>query len=444
MFTTKIYYSIYGKIKNGDFMKKKILVRFGDLMLKGKNIGYFIKRLHAHVRSKLSHYDVKCEFRHDRIFIDYQECDEASMIEDLKKIQGIHSFSIVYVSNPDLASMIACGTQVLNKEATTPMITIKIESKRVDKTFPYTSQELSKMISGPILANAERKYVVDVHHPEEILNIEVRKEHAYIYLKQIKGMGGYPYGTGGKALLMLSGGIDSPVAGYLSMKQGIDLELIHFESTPLTPIESTQKVIDLAKVLSTYTLNGTLKLHIVPFKELHEEILSKIFDPYIITVMRRMMYRIAEKHARKTKNLALINGESIGQVASQTLQSLSVVEAVTKIPILRPLITTDKTEIISISKSINTYQISIQPFNDCCSIYVPKSPVTKPMEVYAKKYEQTIDFESMIENTVKNIQTIEITKDTNFIISHYGFSVKEAIMQYEKERSDSHDHIETK
>jgi len=425
-------------------MKKKILVRFGDLMLKGKNIGFFIKRLHAHVRLKLSPYDVSCEFRHDRIFIDYQEKDEALIIRDLKEIQGIHSFSIVYVSNPNLESMIACGTYVLDQEATTPMIRIKIESKRVDKTFPYTSQDLSKTISGPILAGAKLKYVVDVHHPDEVLNIEVRKDHAYIYLKQIKGAGGYPYGTGGKALLMLSGGIDSPVAGYLAMKQGIDLELIHFESTPLTPIESAQKVVELAKVLSKYTLSGQIRLHMVPFKDIHEAILSNVFDPYIITVMRRMMYRISEKFARKTKNLALVNGDSIGQVASQTLQSLGVVEAVTKLPIIRPLVTMDKTDIIQLSQSIDAFKISIQPFNDCCSVYLPKSPVTKPMEVYAKKYEQSFDYEKMIEETVKNIKTMEVNSKMNLELSHYGFSVSEAIESYVKERSDDIDHIKTK
>jgi thiamine biosynthesis protein ThiI len=413
-------------------------------MLKGKNIGFFIKRLHAHVRAKLSPYDVSCEFRHDRIFIDYQEQDEALIIEELKTIQGIHSFSIVYVSNPDLESMITCGTYVLDQEATTPMIRIKIESKRVDKTFPYTSQDLSKTISGPILAAAKLKYVVDVHHPDEVLNIEVRKDHAYLYLKQIKGAGGYPYGTGGKALLMLSGGIDSPVAGYLAMKQGIDLELIHFESTPLTPIESAQKVIELAKVLSRYTLTGQIRLHMVPFKDMHEAILSNVFDPYIITVMRRMMYRISEKFARKTKNLALVNGDSIGQVASQTLQSLGVTEAVTKLPIIRPLVTMDKTDIIQLSQSIGAFKISIQPFNDCCSIYLPKSPVTKPMEVYAKKYEQSFDYETMIEDTVKKIKTMEINSKMNLELSHFGFSVNEAIESYTKERSDDIDHIETK
>jgi len=362
-------------------MTKKILIRFGDMMLKGKNIGFFIKRVRAHLVNKLADLDLTYEFTHDRIFISFKESDEQTILKRLDQIQGLYSYSVVYVAEPHFDDIIDKAIQVLNLEIKTEMVRLKIETRRTDKAFPMTSLEITQAVASRILSGAEKKFIVDVRHPEEILNIDLRRDIAYIYLKSYKGMGGYPFGTAGKGLLMMSGGIDSPIAAYLSMKQGIEVELFHFESTPLTPLESVQKVIDLTKILSEFTQSGIIKLHLVPFTKLHEEILGKVFDPYIITVMRRMMYRLAERFARKKKLLCIINGESVGQVASQTLNSMQVVEAVTKIPILRPLITYDKQDIIDISKSIGTYETSIRPFNDCCSIYVPKSPVTKPMEI---------------------------------------------------------------
>jgi thiamine biosynthesis protein ThiI len=414
-------------------MKKKILIRFGDMMLKGKNIGFFIKRVRKHLVEKLKGLNVSYQFTHDRIYVDYELYDENDILQRLAQIPGIYSFSVVYVSKPTIEDMIQTAVHVLNEEATKPMMHIKIETKRADKDFPMTSQDLTLKIANPIFQQAKLKYTIDVKHPEEVLRIELRKDFAYIYLRNHMGLGGFPYGTQGKGLLMLSGGIDSPVAGFLTMKQGIEVELIHFDSSPLTPLESTQKVIDLAKVLSNYTLDGKIKLHLVPFTELHDLILKNVFDPYIITVMRRMMYRIAEKFSTRHKLLCLINGESVGQVASQTLPSMQVVEGVTKLPILRPLITYDKLEIIKIAERIGSYPISIKPFNDCCSIYVPKSPVTKPMEVYAKKYESTFEFEDIIYNLVRKTYTLEITKDTICDIASYGFTLTEAMEAYQKE-----------
>lgn len=414
-------------------MKKKILIRFGDMMLKGKNIGFFIKRVRKHLVEKLKDLQVSYQFTHDRIYVDYQVDDEIDIINRLSQIPGIYSYSVVYVSNPNIEDMIKTAVHVLNVEATKAMMHIKIETKRADKDFPMTSQDITLMIANPIFQQANLKYTIDVKHPEETLRIELRKDFAYVYLRNHKGLGGFPYGTQGRGLLMLSGGIDSPVAGFLAMKQGIEVDLIHFDSSPLTPLESTQKVIDLAKVLSKYTLDGKIKLHLVPFTELHELILKNVFDPYIITVMRRMMYRIAEKFAIRNKHLCLINGESVGQVASQTLPSMQVVEAVTKLPILRPLITYDKLDIIKISEHIGSYPISIQPFNDCCSIYVPKSPVTKPMEVYAKKYEATFEFEDMIYQLVRNSYTLDISSESHIDLSSYGFTLKEAMTTYQKE-----------
>ncbi len=415
-------------------MKKKILIRFGDMMLKGKNIGFFIKRVRKHLVNKLSDLQTIYQFRHDRIYIDYQDDQEVEIIKRLGQIPGLYSYSIVYVSKPNQEDIIQTAVHVLNEEATKDMMHLKIETKRADKSFPMTSQDFTLCVASSILNQAKRKYVVDVKHPEDILYIEIRQDAAYIYLKSHLGMGGYPYGTAGKGLLMLSGGIDSPVAGYLAMKQGIEVDLIHFDSSPLTPLESTQKVIELAKVLSIYTHDQTINLHIIPFTALHQLVLTHVFEPYIITVMRRMMYRIAEKFATRHKHLCLINGESVGQVASQTLPSMQVVEAVTKIPILRPLITYDKLDIIKIAKHIDSYPISILPFNDCCSIYVPKNPVTKPMEVYAKKYESLIDFEDMIYQLVREAYTIQLSMNTIIDLTTYGFTLKEAMEAYEKER----------
>ncbi len=406
-------------------------------MLKGKNINFFIKRVRLHVQNKLSDLEVKFKFEHDRIYIAYEIEDEAVICKRLQQIPGIFSFSIVYLAELDIDDIVRVSIEVLNQEIKKEYKTFKVETKRANKEFPMTSQEISIKVAPMILSQVDKKLIVDVKNPEEVLHIELRKEYTYIYLTSIKGMGGFPYGTGGKGLMMMSGGIDSPVASYLAMKQGIEVELIHFESTPLTPLESAQKVVDLAKGLSTFTKDGMIRLHIIPFAAIHESILKNVFDPYIITVMRRMMYRIAERYAKRNKFLALLNGESVGQVASQTLNGMQVVEAVTKMPILRPLITYDKQDIINIAKQIYSYELSIKPFNDCCSIYVPRNPVTKPMEVYAKKYENTFDFETMIEKAIEGIMTFELKEDTVIDLTSYGFSVKEAYDNYKQKGTDS-------
>src|SRR5690606_23438672 len=240
---------------------------------------------------------------------------------------------------------------------------------------------------------------------------------------------------GGKALLMLSGGIDSPVAAYLMMKQGVEIELFHFESTPLTPLESVQKVIDIAKKLAPYMTRNKIKLHLVPFTKIHEEILKYVSDPYIITIMRRMMYRLAERYAKANDIAAIVNGESVGQVASQTLDSINVVENVTNIPILRPVITYDKKDIILLSKMLGTYDVSIRPFNDCCSIYVPRRPVTHPKVEYALEEEAKLNVEDLMVEALQNISTVMINKDTDLEIALYGFEVKEALKTYYGDKS---------
>lgn len=425
-------------------MAKRILIRFGDMMLKGQNIGFFIKRIRAHIKEKLSDLDVSYLLRHDRIMIDYKEEDEQKIVNRLLDIQGIHDFSLASICPPQLDEIIHTAITVLDQELERDHTSLKIETRRTNKAFPMTSLAITQKVAKSILEGTKWQVDVDVNHPEEILHIDLRLEAAYIFLKRYQGMGGYPFGTGGKALLMLSGGLDSPVAGYLAMKQGLDVELIHFESTPLTPLESVQKVIDLSKKLARYTWDGSIMLHMVPFTHLHESMIASIHDPYLITIIRRMMYRISERFAIKRSMHALITGDSVGQVASQTLPSLRVVEAVTKLPILRPVITYDKLDIIQYAKRIGTYDISIRPFNDCCSIYLPKQPVTKPMDVYANKYESAIDYEPMITQALKGIITLRIHQNDDLDLSHHGLDVKEAITHYLQEKSESIDHLETK
>ncbi|MFU8793005.1 MAG: tRNA uracil 4-sulfurtransferase ThiI [Acholeplasmataceae bacterium] len=421
-------------------MKKKILIRFGDLMLKGKNIKTFINKITKHIENKIAHLDTELIKNHDRLYLLYKVEDEDLVIKLLKKIAGIASFSVVYEATLEIDNIVDVAVSLIQDQMpeNRPQ-TFKIETKRANKNFPMTSQEATIHLAALILKKANRPLSVDVHHPEDILTIEIRNEATYIYLKKIKGMGGYPASSGDGGMVMISGGIDSPVAAYLAIKQGINVQLIHFESTPLTPLESTQKVIDLAKVLSTYMPHNNITLHLVPFLDIHQAILAHVPSAYAVTIMRRMMYQIAEKHAIRNHCHALINGESVGQVASQTLQSLRAVEVVTKLPVLRPVVTTNKDEIVNIAKMIETFDISIRPFEDCCSIYVPEHPATKPRDYIAERYEQLFPAAQLIEETMKHIITETISSTSDLILANYAFEVKEALDLYHKEKGHMHD-----
>lgn len=425
-------------------MTKRILIRFGDMMLKQQNIGFFIKKVREHITKSLSLFEVNYTWRHDRIFIDYQDKEEQEIISRLIKIPGILDLSIAYHTEPDLDSVIRLGQEILDQEIHHDNVRFKIETKRQNKRFPLTSQQITHAVAKPIIEGTKWKMNVDLSHPEVVLHIELRHEASYLYLTRIHGMGGYPYGSQGKGMLLMSGGIDSPVAGYLAIKQGIDLELIHFESSPLTPLESVDKVVELAKVLAGYTPRGVITLHLIPFYQIHDKILHDVFHPYQITVMRRMMFRIAERLAIKRKNLCLITGESLGQVASQTLFSLKVIEEVTHLPILRPLITQDKLRVIEQAKGMGTYEISIRPYEDCCSIYIPKQPVTKPVTKLALTYEAPVYQESFIDDAIIHVQTLSIDQDFSKIISSYGIQLNEAIQAMQTELMNPDDYIQTK
>ena len=264
------------------------------------------------------------------------------------------------------------------------------------------------MLGGLILKNIDN-IKVDVHNPDLLVNVEIRKDYTYIYTNYYYGLGGYPNNTLGKGMLMLSGGIDSPVAGYLAMKRGIHIEALYFEAIPHTSINARNKVIDLCKKLAVYT--NSIKLHIIPFTEIQEEIYKTADQDYVITMMRRMMYRITERMAKRRDCLAIINGESIGQVASQTLTSMSVINDVTNMPVIRPVATLDKLEIMDIARKIDTYDTSILPYEDCCTVFVPKHPVINPVKKLCVEMEERFDYETLIKEALGNIKTITIRED---------------------------------
>ena len=387
-------------------MDKIILIKYGELTTKKNNRNLFINLLYENVKNKLKNYNVKIIKNRVRMFIETDDnIDE--IVDILSNIFGIHSIVVAYKVDNNIDSI---KSNVLDIVKNISFKTFKVETKRSDKRFPIPSMEFNNIIGGLILKNISN-VSVDVHNPEYELKIEIREDYAYIYTKEIKGAGGYPVGVAGKGLLMLSGGIDSPVAGYLAMKRGIKIECIYFESPPHTSIQAKNKVKKLVEKLSKY--NSNIVLNIINFTEIQEAIYKYCPKEYMITIMRRMMYRISEQVARKRKALVIINGESVGQVASQTLNSMNVINNVTNYPVIRPVACLDKLEIIDISKKIDTYETSILPYEDCCTIFLPKHPVINPILERAINYENNFDYEKLINNAINNIETVVIDKENN-------------------------------
>lgn len=387
-------------------MEKIILIKYGELTTKKNNRNLFINLLYENIKNKLKNYDVKIVKNRVRMFIETNDnIDE--IVSILSNIFGIHSIVVAYKVDNNIDSI---KNNVIDIVKNIEFKTFKVETKRSDKRFPIPSMEFNNVIGGLILKNISN-VSVDVHNPEYELKIEIREDYAYIYTKEIKGAGGYPVGVAGKGLLMLSGGIDSPVAGYLAMKRGIKIECIYFESPPHTSIQAKNKVKKLVEKLSKY--NSNIVLNVINFTEIQEAIYKYCPKEYMITIMRRMMYRISEKVARKRKALVIINGESVGQVASQTLNSMNVINNVTNYPVIRPVACLDKLEIIDISKKIDTYETSILPYEDCCTIFLPKHPVINPILERAINYENNFDYEMLINNAVNNMETIVIDKENN-------------------------------
>ena len=384
-------------------MKKIILIKYGELTTKKANRNLFINTLYQNIKESLKDENIKIEKNRVRMFIEpLEDTNLDSIIEKLKKIFGIHSIVIAYPCDNNIDTL---KETILTLTKKIDFKTFKVETKRSNKNFPISSMEFNNLIGGLLLKNIPN-IKVDVHNPDYTLKIEIREHNSYIYGKEIKGAGGYPVGVAGKGLLMLSGGIDSPVAGYLAMKRGIKIECLYFESPPHTSIMAKNKVKQLVEKLSIYQPN--IKLHIINFTNIQENIYKNINPDYMITIMRRMMYRISEQMITKRKCLVLINGESVGQVASQTLPSMRVINAVTNIPVIRPVACLDKLEIIEIAKKIDTYETSILPYEDCCTIFLPKHPVINPKLEKCLEYEQNFNYQSLIDEAIQNVETIDI------------------------------------
>ena len=388
-------------------MKKIIIIKYGELTTKKDNINYFLSCLKDNIRNFIGD-DASIKFDRGRMFITSEEEKYEDILNKLKCVFGIHEINLGYKLDSNDIETIENNLKVLIQEKS--FNTFKVETKRSYKNYPMNSMEVSRYLGGVVLKTM-KTVSVDVHNPEVVINIEIRDRSAYIYFDKIDGIGGYPVGSLGKGMLMLSGGIDSPVAGYLALKRGVRIEGVYFESPPHTSEAAKNKVMELTRKLTNYS--GYVKLHVVNFTNIQETIYKNIPHEYLITIMRRMMYRISERLAKRNNCKVIINGESIGQVASQTLTSLASINSVTNMPVIRPVACLDKLEIIDIAKRIDTYETSILPYEDCCTIFVPEHPVINPTIEKCLEYEKLIDVDSLIKEAIDNTETIRIETKVN-------------------------------
>ncbi|MCG7340891.1 tRNA 4-thiouridine(8) synthase ThiI [Staphylococcus auricularis] len=385
-----------------------ILVRYGELTLKGANRKTFVSQLRSNTKKALMPLQgYKVSANRDRMYIELEpDAPLDEMLDRLSGVFGIRSISPVLKIDKTLEA--ANQQAIAFAQNYAQGDSFKIEVKRSDKQFPMETFELQRDIGEAVLKNTSGIHV-DVKYPDHTIKVEVRLDAIYVYDQIIEGAGGLPVGTGGKTLLMLSGGIDSPVAGMEVMRRGVTVEAIHFHSPPFTSDKAKEKVIELTRILAGRV--GTIKLHIVPFTELQKQVNKVVHERYTMTSTRRMMMRVADKLVHRIGADAIVNGENLGQVASQTLKSMYAINHVTSTPVLRPLLTLDKEEIVKKAKAIGTYETSIQPFEDCCTIFTPKNPVTEPNFEKVEQYESGYDFEEMIERAVDGVETLTITKD---------------------------------
>ncbi|MGG6309896.1 tRNA uracil 4-sulfurtransferase ThiI [Paenibacillus macerans] len=384
-----------------------LLLRFGEITIKGRNRSRFEKVAYSHVKTLLHNFprtEIRKEF--GRIYVVLNGEPFQEILAAMKNVYGVASICPVKVAPSRLEDILDTAIAFVKERAAAPGTRFKVSARRVWKPFPHSSHEMNRLVSGPIL-NACPQLKVDVHEPEIDLRVEIREDGTYLFSEVIPGAGGFPLGTNGKAMLLLSGGIDSPVAGWSALRRGLEIECVHFHSYPFTSKKAEEKVIDLAKVLSGYA--GRIKLHLVPFTDIQTALAQTGQDNLIITLMRRSMLRIATKLAERNGALALVTGDSLGQVASQTLSSMNAIGRATDLPLLRPLVMTDKTDIIAMAQQIGTYDLSILPYEDCCTLFVPKSPSTNPNLRILENVEQSLtDLTEQIDKAVENTETIII------------------------------------
>ncbi|MGT2959499.1 tRNA uracil 4-sulfurtransferase ThiI [Streptococcus caballi] len=384
----------------------EIMVRYGELSTKGKNRMRFINKLKRNIEHVLSIYpDVTVHADRDRAHVYLNGTDYLPVAESLKQIFGIQAFSPSYKVEKTVDA-VKKAVQDLMVDIYKEGMTFKISSKRSDHSFELDSRELNQVMGNAVfdvLPNIQAK----MKNPDINLKVEIRDEAAYLSYENIKGAGGLPVGTSGKGMLMLSGGIDSPVAGYLALKRGVDIEAVHFASPPYTSPGALKKAQDLTRKLTKF--GGNIQFIEVPFTEIQEEIKDKAPEAYLMTLTRRFMMRITDRIREERHGLVIINGESLGQVASQTLESMQAINAVTCTPVIRPVVTMDKLEIIDIAQKIDTFDISIQPFEDCCTIFAPDRPKTNPKIKNVEQYEKRLDVEGLVERAVAGIRITKIT-----------------------------------
>ena len=387
-------------------MKTRILIRYGELSTKGRNKKMFTQKLASNIKKALVDFpQVKVIPDYDFMYLDLHEAPEEAVIEKVKPIFGIQSISPVYIVEKDMEVAKKVVLDLLSQEDLEGK-TFKIMTKRSDHTFEMDTNQINLFLGDAVL-EAFPDIKVQLKQPDITVRIDVRREHLMVSLKTIPGAGGLPVGTSGRVMLMLSGGIDSPVAGYLAMKRGMEIQCVHFASPPYTSPQALEKTKLLAAKIARF--GGSIQFLTVPFSRIQEEIKKSVPEAYLMTIMRRFMLRITDELRKNAKALAIANGESVGQVASQTLDSMLAINDVTNTPIIRPVATMDKLDIIKVAEEIDTFELSIQPFEDCCTVFAPPSPKTKPKLEKARQYEARLNVEGLIKEAVDGIVIEEIT-----------------------------------
>jgi len=387
-------------------LKTRILIRYGELSTKGRNKKMFTQKLASNIKKALVDFpQVKVIPDYDFMYLDLHEAPEEAVIEKVKPIFGIQSISPVYIIEKDMEVAKKVVLDLLSQEDLEGK-TFKIMTKRSDHTFEMDTNQINLFLGDAVL-EAFPDIKVQLKQPDITVRIDVRREHLMVSLKTIPGAGGLPVGTSGRVMLMLSGGIDSPVAGYLAMKRGMEIQCVHFASPPYTSPQALEKTKLLAAKIARF--GGSIQFLTVPFSRIQEEIKKSVPEAYLMTIMRRFMLRITDQLRENARALAIANGESVGQVASQTLDSMVAINDVTNTPIIRPVATMDKLDIIKVAEEIDTFELSIQPFEDCCTVFAPPSPKTKPKLEKARQYEARLDVEGLIKEAVEGTVIEEIT-----------------------------------